>query len=103
MNGLSLRIHAVYDQYASSRCGKVVNLDSEAILLGTRDITNKLSCSVKSKIIKNRKSMQLHKFIYECYNGLLPNGMIVSHIDGDFLNNKINNLELRPIERKNKC
>ena len=25
------------------------------------------------------------------------------HIDGDFLNNKINNLELRPRRRKSKC
>ena len=68
MNGLLLKIHPVYDQYAASRCGKVVNLDSEAILLGTPDITNKLSCSVRSKNIKNRKSMQLRKFVYECYN-----------------------------------
>lgn len=100
MNGLFLKIHPVYDQYAASRCGKVVNLDSEAILLGTPDITNKLSCSVRSKNIKNRKSMQLLKFVYECFHGLVPNGMTVKHIDGDCLNNKISNLELKPKSRK---
>ena len=35
VNGLILRIHPVDDKYAASRCGKVVNIDSEAILLGT--------------------------------------------------------------------
>jgi len=35
VNGLILRIHPVYNQYSASRCGKVVNIDSEAILLGT--------------------------------------------------------------------
>ena len=35
VNGLILRIHPVDDKYAASRCGKVVNFDSEAILLGT--------------------------------------------------------------------
>ena len=77
MNGLSLKMHPIYDQYAASRCDKVVNLESENIMLGSPDISNKLSCSVKSRNIKNRKSMQLHKFVYECYNGLVPNGMIV--------------------------
>ena len=49
MNGLSLKVHPVYDQYAASRGGKVVNLESENTMLGSPDISNKLSCSVKSK------------------------------------------------------
>ena len=57
MNGLSLKVHPLYDQYAACRCGKVVYLESENIMLGSSDISNKLSCSVKSKNIKNRKSM----------------------------------------------
>lgn len=57
MNGLSLKMHPVYDQYAASRCGKVVNLKSENTMVGSPDITSKLSCSVKSRNIKNRKSM----------------------------------------------
>ena len=77
MNGLSLKVHPVYDQYAASRGGKVVNLESENTMLGSPDISNKLSCSLKSKDIKNRNSKQLHKFVYECYNGLVPNGMMV--------------------------
>ena len=106
MNGLLLKSHPVYDQCAASRCGEVVNLDSEAILLGTLDITNKLSCSVRSirsKNIKNRKSIQLHKFVYECYHVLVPNGRTVKHIDVDCLNKKISNLELKPKSRKKKC
>ena len=35
VNGLILRIHPVDNKYVASRCGKVVNFVSEAILLGT--------------------------------------------------------------------
>ena len=70
VNGLILRIHPVDDQYAASRCGKVVNIDSEAILLGTPSTSSKyIRCNVRNSNKKKRKSMILRKFIYECYHG----------------------------------
>ena len=36
------------------------------------------------------------------YYGLAPNGMTIRHIDGDYLNDKLSNLELKPKSRKNK-
>ena len=33
----------------------------------------------------------LNKFIYECYHGLILDGMDVVHIDGDVLNNNLSN------------
>lgn len=86
VNGLILRIHPVDDKYAASRCGKVVNFDSEAIL--------------RRKNKKKRKSMMLNKFIYECYHGLILDGMDVVHIDGDVLNNNLSNFQLVRKRRK---
>ena len=61
VNGLILRIHPADDQYTASRCGKVVNIDSEAILLGTLSTSSKyIRCNNKK-----RKSRMLNKFIYE--------------------------------------
>ena len=34
INGLKIRVHPVYDQYAASRCGKYININNETILLG---------------------------------------------------------------------
>ena len=97
VNGLILRIHPVDDKHAASRCGKVVNIDSEAILLGTPSTSSKyIRCNKKK-----RKSMMLNKFIYECYHGLILDGMDVVHIDGDvFNNNLISNFQLVRKRRK---
>ena len=90
VNGLILRLHPVDVKYAASRCGKVVNIDSEVILLGTPSTSSKYIRCHKKK----RKSMMLSKFIYECYHGLIPDGMDVVHIDGDVLNNNLSNFQL---------
>lgn len=96
VNGLILRIHPVDDQYPASRCGKVVNIDSEAILLGTPSTSSKyIRCNKKKQ-----KSRMLNKFIYECYHGLIPDGMDVVHIDGDVLNNNLSNFQLVRKRRK---
>lgn len=101
VNGLILRIHPVDDQYAASRCGKVVNIDSEAILLGTPSTLSKyIRCNVRNSNKKKGKSMILHKFMYECYHGLMPDGMDVVHIDGGVLNNNLSNFQLVMRRRK---
>lgn len=43
---------------------------------------------------RNKKSKRLHVYIWEKYNGKVPDGYQVHHIDGDKLNNDISNLKL---------
>jgi hypothetical protein len=40
------------------------------------------------------KNFMLHRIIYEMHNGKIPTGLQIDHIDGDPLNNKIENLRL---------
>ena len=42
----------------------------------------------------------LNKFIYECYHGLILDGMDVVRIDGDVLNNNLSNFQLVRKRRK---
>ena len=42
----------------------------------------------------------LNKFIYECYHGVILDGMDVVHIDGDVLNNNLSNFQLVRKRRK---
>ena len=71
VNGLKFRVHPVFYQYAGSRCGTLVNIDRETILLGNPSNTNYLSCWVRARNTKNKKWGYVHRFIYECFNGLI--------------------------------
>ena len=37
---------------------------------------------------------RFHRFIWEALNGSIPNSMTIDHIDGDKLNNRLENLQL---------
>ena len=84
IKGLRFRIHSVCDQYAASRCGKYININNEAILLG-QPRAKGLSCQVKTVNSIKYKSMSLQQFIFECHVAIVPNGMKVVHSNGDFL------------------
>jgi len=46
------------------------------------------------RIRYNNKNYTVSRIIWEMHNGAIPEGMEVDHIDGDSLNNKIENLRL---------
>ena len=45
------------------------------------------------KIIK-KKTFLFHRLVYEVYNGEIPKGMLIDHIDNNTTNNNIDNLRL---------
>jgi hypothetical protein len=42
------------------------------------------------------KALYLHRYVWEETNGAVPDGMAVTHADGDKSNNGLENLELKP-------
>lgn len=47
------------------------------------------------KINNKRKSIYIHRLVYELFYGYIPQGMHVHHKDKNPLNNSLNNLELK--------
>lgn len=43
------------------------------------------------------KTVQLHRVVWELTNGIVPDGLVVDHKDGDPTNNKIENLRIVPV------
>ena len=41
-----------------------------------------------------RTPMYVHRFIWEAFNGPIPDGMTIDHIDNDRTNNRLDNLRL---------
>lgn len=46
------------------------------------------------RVGKSPKKVQKHRVIWEYFNGAIPEGLTVDHIDGNKLNNCLNNLQL---------
>ena len=101
VNGLKFRVHSVYDQYAASKCGKIVNIDREAILLGSPLISNYLVCWVRAKNTRKGKTVLSHRFVWECYNGIIPDGLVIDHINDDKIDNRLSNLQLLTTKENN--
>lgn len=47
------------------------------------------------------KEYRAHRLIWELFNGPIPEGMLIDHIDGDILNNRIENLRLATRQQNN--
>lgn len=92
VNGLKFGVHPVFDQYGGSECGKIVNIDRETILLGNPTNSYYLMCNVRAKIPK--KHVYVHRFVWECFNGLIPDGLVIHHCNDDNLDNRLCNLQL---------
>lgn len=45
-------------------------------------------------ITYNRKTWLVHRMVWEAFNGLIPKGMQINHIDGNKSNNNLSNLEM---------
>ena len=49
------------------------------------------------RISKNNKLLSYHRYVWEKYNGKIPDGMVIHHINEDIHDNKIENLRLMSV------
>lgn len=64
-------------------------------ILGAVGYVQKRKEEIKGWVITHQgKCVSVHRIIWQLVNGNIPNGMIVDHVDGDPLNNRIENLRL---------
>lgn len=89
--------HPVYENYCGSSLGNVKNIKTDKLLFGYKDLYGYIKLSFTNKI-----RIPLHKFIYECFYGIIDSSIYdIDHIDSDKTSYDYNFLRnLQPLTRK---
>ena len=87
------KVHPIYDLYASDKDGNVINIIKEVPHLGHKSSSVYLQCSVR-KYSGKYKVYYVHRFVWECYNGNIPEGKVIDHINNNKEDNRLCNLQL---------
>lgn len=81
--------------------------DGRILLRAKGDIAGSFVVKSKSKIPARvvvgvkRKGYSAHRIIWQMFNGEIPQGMVIDHLDGNPWNNKIENLQCKTIRANN--
>ena len=82
-----------FDTYKINTKGVVLNRFGKELKPGKIPSTNHLHVSLSNKEVK-AKNFYIHHLVWITFKGEIPNGMVVSHIDGNTENNSLDNLHL---------
>ena len=89
----NIKTHPIYDLYGCDpKTGTIIHI-KKSNSIGKVHKCGYYSVSVKGTNTKQR-SMLSHRFIWECVNGLIPQGKEIDHKDDVRSNNKIDNLQI---------
>lgn len=78
---------SIDSNYAASKNGYILNKKTNYIIKGS-DRNGYKRITLKGKVYS------IHRIIWELFNGSIPEGQIIDHIDGNRSNNALNNLRL---------
>ena len=78
INNIVYHVHPKYKSHASSEDGNVINIVEREISTGKKYL----------------KSCELGQFVWECFNGIIPEGKVVDYINGNLDDNRLCNLKL---------
>ena len=87
------KLHSVYDLYAANEDGDIINIVKKDHI-GYKHYTGYMYCSVRKYGQKSQKRYRVHRFIWECFNGLIPNDKVIDHINDIKDDNRLCNLQL---------
>lgn len=84
--------HPVLTDYVANMNGDVLRKDNHIHVLGSKTNTGYNHLTLTT-IDGNKCYKMRHVFVYECFNGIVPDGHEIDHIDNNKNNNKLSNLQ----------
>ena len=95
INGVKYYKHQVFDNYAASRNGDVINIKTEKILNGKKkNFNNYLLFTIHNKKLEKPFTYLQRCFVYEVFKGPIPKCLEIDHQNGVKSDNRIKNLQL---------
>ena len=92
-NGKKFFIHPVYKKYAANEDGEILNIRLRNPRKGNLKKTGYLSFTIYLEKNKN-KQYSSHRFVFECFYGLIEKNKQINHINSIRADNRIKNLEV---------
>ena len=86
-------VHPVFNLYASNENGDIIHIIKNIPTKGNKKKNGYLSITVR-KQGGSKKTMYSHRFVWECFNGLIPDGQVIDHINNVKTDNRLCNLQM---------
>ena len=90
-------VHSYYDLYGSSIDGKVIHIFKGTPLNAHKSLCGDYRVMVRKYGHPSYKNMEIGQFVWECYNGSVPDGEVIVHI-GNKADSRLSNLICVPIQ-----
>ena len=101
INDFVYNIHPIYDLYGANDDGYIINIINKIHIKGNCNNRGYMICKVRKHGQNGQKSMSVHRFVWECFNGLIPDDKVIDHINDNAEDNRLCNLKL--VTQKENC
>ena len=94
INNCIYKVHPVFNLNASDENGNIIHLIRQVPNPEQKHKSGYLICMVRKHGQNRQKHYFVHRFAYECFNGLIPDGKVIDHINNIKDDNRLCNLQL---------
>ena len=94
INNCVYKVHPVYNLYASDENGNIIHIVKQVPCTGNKQKNGYLCHMVRKHGQNGQKGYYVHRFVYECFNGIIPDGKVIDHVNNIKDDNRLCNIQL---------